>query len=246
MKIDYALMGSNKNPLYLDFWPIVSKVWKKKFNITPVLGLISDEKPGIYEDEFGIIIKHNTFSGYSDGLLSQLVRLYLPKYLNGNCIVTDIDMIPLSKKYFVDFISEYDDNDFLILSSKHEQTINTDQYPMCYVVGHSDKYRELFSLENDWGTFISKVDNVGWYTDQKYLYKKINENKSINFFFPDRPNGFVTNRIDRINWFYDKNKVKSGFYIDSHLLRPFSLYQNEIQKLINLLDDECNNISSFV
>jgi hypothetical protein len=28
-KIDYVVMGANKNPLYLDFWPIVSKIWKK-------------------------------------------------------------------------------------------------------------------------------------------------------------------------------------------------------------------------
>ena len=47
MKINYVLMGSNNNPLYLDFWPIVSKVWKIFFNITPVLGLITNEKEEI-------------------------------------------------------------------------------------------------------------------------------------------------------------------------------------------------------
>ena len=41
MKIDYVLVGTNDNPLYLDFWPVISKVWKTVFNITPVLGYIT-------------------------------------------------------------------------------------------------------------------------------------------------------------------------------------------------------------
>ena len=42
MKLDYVLMGSNENPLYLDFWPVVSKVWKELFNITPLMVLMMD------------------------------------------------------------------------------------------------------------------------------------------------------------------------------------------------------------
>ena len=29
MKIDYVIVSSDDNPMYLDFWPIVSKIWKK-------------------------------------------------------------------------------------------------------------------------------------------------------------------------------------------------------------------------
>jgi hypothetical protein len=54
-KIDYVIMGSNRNPLYLDFWPVVSKVWKEIFEITPVLGLIDDNDSDIEESEFGLI-----------------------------------------------------------------------------------------------------------------------------------------------------------------------------------------------
>ena len=48
MKINYVLMGSNQNPMYLDFWPIVSKIWKENFNIIPVLGLIGNEESDRY------------------------------------------------------------------------------------------------------------------------------------------------------------------------------------------------------
>ena len=48
MKIDYVIIGSDENPNYLDFWPIVSKIWKQVFKITPVLGLICEENSDIF------------------------------------------------------------------------------------------------------------------------------------------------------------------------------------------------------
>jgi hypothetical protein len=235
MKITYALMGSNNDPTYLDFWPIVSKVWKIFFNITPVLGLITNEKEEIIYDEYGIIIKLNPIPNYSEGLLSQLVRFYLPKYLKGNCVISDIDMIPLSKKYFIDDLLKYNNNDFIIMSSHHPQTKDIKQYPMCYVAGNSEDFIQLFNLEDDWITFISKIPNMGWYTDQIHLHNIITNNKKIEFKFPKRQGGFYENRIDRVNWTYDVEKLKNGYYIDCHSLRPYKKNESEINKLINYI-----------
>lgn len=229
-------MGSDMNPLYLDFWPILSKVWKEVFNITPVLGLISDEETDIYDDGNGLVIKLKSIEGFDDGLLSQLVRLYLPKFLEGNCIISDIDMIPLSKKYFIDDLNDYSDNEFIIMSSHHPQTININQYPMCYVVGNDKVFKELFTLEDDWISFVKKIPLQGWFTDQLYLYDVINSNTNFNYKFPQRNGGFTDNRIDREMWRYDVNKLKEGYYIDSHSLRPYSQYSEEINKLIKYIN----------
>ena len=37
MKIDIAIHSSDSNPLYLDFWESVSRAWKTKIGIEPVL-----------------------------------------------------------------------------------------------------------------------------------------------------------------------------------------------------------------
>ena len=37
MKINKAIMSIDDNPLYADFWPVVSKVWYLRFGIEPVL-----------------------------------------------------------------------------------------------------------------------------------------------------------------------------------------------------------------
>jgi hypothetical protein len=235
MRIKYALMGSNENPLYLDFWPVVSKVWKELFDITPVLGLIGNEESDLYDDGNGLVIKLKTIDGLDDGLLSQIVRLYLPKFLDGNCIVSDIDMIPLSKKYFIDGLDEYSEEEFIIMSSHHPQTIDSNQYPMCYVAGNDKVFKELFNLDDSWDVFSNRIPNQGWFTDQCYLYDAVNSNPNITYKFPERSGGFVENRIDRIDWKYDGNKLKEGFYIDCHSLRPYINYKTEVDNLINTL-----------
>lgn len=234
MKIDYVLVGSNDNPMYLEFWPIFAKIWKTKFNVTPVLGFIGDDSIKI-DEEYGIVYRFDKIQNYDSGLLSQLVRLYLPKFLNGNCLISDIDMIPLSKSYFIDDVEKYNDNDFLIMSSHHPQTVDKTQYPMCYVLGNDTNYKKIFKLDDDWTTFISKIQNNGWFTDQEHLYKMINECNDINFVFPERQNGFYSNRVDRCDWYYEIDKLKSDYYVDSHLLRPYSFYKEEIDKLVDLL-----------
>ena len=57
MKINYVLLSSDENPLYLDFWPIVSKFWLEKFKITPILGLISDKDTSLIKNEYGFVKK---------------------------------------------------------------------------------------------------------------------------------------------------------------------------------------------
>jgi len=235
MVINYALIGSNENPDYLDFWPLVSKVWRKRFNITPVLGLITGNKIEIKEDNQGIIIKIPILDGYETSYLSQIVRLYLPKFLNGNCIISDIDMIPLSKKYFLDDLKKYNEEDFIILSSHHPQTFNINQYPMCYVVGSDLIFKKIFPLEYNWLDFVKNIPNNGWYSDQIYLYEMINKAVNINFKFPERFGGFEINRIDRVNWVYSIEKLLSDDYIDCHSLRPYNSYKKYIDDLINLL-----------
>ena len=233
MKIDYCLMGSTENPYYLDFWPVVSKVWKTKFNITPVLGLICNEDSDLIEGDYGIIkkIKKSPFS--NPETQSQIIRLYLSKFLNGNCVISDIDMAPLSKKYFIDDISKFSDNDILIMSSHHSQTINTNQYPMCYVIGHTDIFNKIFKTNLCWDDFVKESATHGWYSDQLFLYKSIQSYGVDNVKFPYR--SFNNDRVDRSSWHYDENMVKNGEYVDSHLLRPYGMYSNEITKLIDLI-----------
>lgn len=240
MNLDYVIMGSDMNPMYLDFWPIVSKVWKEKFNITPILGLICDEDSELYSDNYGLIKKFKKIDGIDLGLQSQIVRLYLPKFLNGKCLISDIDMLPLSVEYFKNNSSGLNDDNVIVYSSDNPECLGGKMYPMCYISAHSKLFIEIFSLNDEWDVFLKKNNDrkEGWYTDQKLIFERINEHHSKNnncVFLKRGWNGPANKRIDRINWVYDNNKVREGHYIDSHLLRPYNKYKNEIDKLVNLL-----------
>ena len=230
MKIDYVIIGSDMNPMYYDFWPLVSKIWKKLYNITPVLGLICDEDSDFIEDDYGLIKKFKSIDGMDIGLQSQIIRLYLTKELTGNLLISDIDMFPMSTKYFVDYVKTFVDGKFYVMSSDNQECLNNKEYPMCY------------NLDSDWVNFANKLNslNLGWTTDQNYLFNQINKRLTINpnqIVFLQRgwsPTG-ANRRIDRLWWSYDENLVKDGYYIDCHSLRPYNDHKEEVNKLINLM-----------
>lgn len=240
MNIDYVIVGCDENPLYLDFWPLVSKIWKTKIGITPVLGLITNEDSDLIETEYGLIKKFKQINGISSSLQSQIVRLFLTKFLNGYSLISDIDMIPLSKDYFFHNAEQINRNNIIVYSSDNLECIQNEMYPMCYILAHKNTYNKIFDLNSTWENFCKSLNdrNQNWYTDQKYLYEKINAFKKDGndiILLERKWNPIASKRIDRVFWAYDPDKVKEGYYIDSHLLRPYSKYKQEIDKLINLL-----------
>lgn len=241
MKIDYAIMGSNLNPMYLDFWPIVSKIWNVKFGITPVLGLICDEDSDMIEDEYGIVKKFKSIEGIDTGFQSQIIRFYLCKELSGNVIISDIDMAPLSEEYFLKQVSEFDENKIYIMSSDNHECNTNKEIPMCYNVSNSELFSQMLELDSSWNQFVNKLHsmNLGWTTDQRYLWNKVKRYEKVNpgkIVYLNRGwNPIADKRIDRIQWGYNPELVKEGHYIDSHLLRPYSNYKKEIDELLNYI-----------
>ncbi len=235
-------MGSSMNPLYYDFWPIISKTWREIFNITPILGLISDEDSDFIEDEYGLIKKFKSIEGIDIGLQSQIIRLYLPSILDSTSLISDIDMVPLSKKYFIDYISSFDENKFYVMTSDHPECLAFNQYQMCYNVSKPDLFKDILEVEDSWIDFAKKLNNLGqgWTTDQNYLYRMVNKYHSMeNIVLLNRGfnnfNNFANNRIDRGYWSYSDILVKNEYYFDSHLLRPYKENKEEIDNLIKLL-----------
>jgi|LauGreDrversion4_2_1035121.scaffolds.fasta_scaffold00754_7 hypothetical protein len=242
MKIDYVILGSDMNPMYYDFWPVVSKIWKKVYNTTPVLGLICDEDSEFIEDEYGLIKKFKKVDGIDVGLQSQVIRLYLTNLLNGNLLISDIDMIPMSTKYFVDFVKTFDNDRFYVMSSDNQECLNNREYPMCYNLGSDKLFKDILDLGHDWSDFLKKLNNLnlGWTTDQNYLFDKINSYKELNpdnVIFLERgwSHKGANRRIDRLWWSYNEDLVKDGYYIDCHSLRPYNQHKDEINKLVSLI-----------
>lgn len=237
MKIEYAIVSSNKNQMYLDFWPIVKYLWINIINIKPVLVLIS-ERDLITDNGDHIIHEIKSVDGVDTGFQSQISRMYVTKFYSDKvCITSDIDMLPLSKEYFNNIANDFSDDSLCILSSDAYKEI---RYPICYNVAKGSTFNEILKMDCTFDDYCKRLlsFNQGWDTDELYFGKcvyEFNDKSRIKLLSRGWTNGIANHRIDRVRWVYDTNLLKSGRYIDSHSLRPYSIYKEEIRKLINIL-----------
>lgn len=173
------------------------------------------------------------------GFQSQIARMYVTKYYEEKiCLTSDIDMLPLSKKYFTETIEKYNNDNLIIFSSDAYQNVN--RYPICYNVAKGGVFNEIMSFENTFEEYCQKLHKfgLGWDTDELYFGQKvntfINQDKIVKLKRGWNPTS-AKNRIDRSNWSYDVKMLQNGEYIDSHSLRPYEEHKNEIDKIIDYL-----------
>ena len=102
---------------------------------------------------------------------------------------------------------------------------------MCYILGSCEVFREELKIEANYIDYVNKManySNLDWNTDEKYFYQTTLLSKNLVVL---RDRNFKM-RVDRGNWAYNEKKLREGYYIDSHLLRPYKMYQEYIKKII--------------
>lgn len=234
MKIDYSIVASDSNPMYLDFWPIVRDLWIRLIKIKPILVLISDKN---LVTDYGDYIIHEVESvqNHSTAFQSQIVRMYITKYYkNSICLTSDIDMLPLSYEYFNSIVNNEKEDSIVILSSDAYQNI---RYPLCYNVASGSTYNEILNLDCSFQEYCDRLESYkqGWSTDELYFGKCVHEFQQKERIILKQRGwslGMALNRIDRVQWNYDIETLKSGRYVDCHSLRPYSQFKNEVDKLL--------------
>lgn len=246
MKIDYVIVSTDGNPLYDGFPDIIKKTWYPLVGVIPIIVNITDNDY-IYDYGDHISVGYKQVAGINTGFQSQISRLYATKlFKDKTFLISDLDMIPLSKSYFVDNAETVQDNGLLIYTADAYGYQNQKRYPMCYNLAMGSTYDEIMDLNSSYEEFVLRLHamNLGWDTDEVFWGGCVSlfEEK-----FPDRikkihrgfAEGFATKRIDRCSWHHPNNdfsKISDGEYIDSHLLRPYKIHYQEIDNLVNLLN----------
>jgi hypothetical protein len=241
-----VIMSCDDNPYYFDFWEPVSYVWKEKMGLMPVLVHFGEKTPS---NTHGAVIKMPIDPDIPVHTHCQLSRIWVPKlFENQFCMTSDIDMIPLSRKYWNPLGSMTDEQEFdwLHLNS------SGDYYPICYNIAKSETYKDVLELDDNFNDFMKKVvdetsnrgtHDIGfgkfenWFIDEEYLSNKLTSKKDkIKILQADRPGGHPNgSRIDRDRWGYHLQSLKDGNYIDCHSIRPFSEHREEIMKIVSML-----------
>jgi len=248
MNVQKVVLGSTCNPYYLDFWPLVSKVWKLRFNIHPVLYLIHDNKETKVSNEFGDVIYVEPVNNVELSLQAQWIRYWAPSTeLETTWMISDIDMIPINRKYFLETPKQYPDHMFINLNA---QVIGG--FPACYNIAKGKTFKDVLNLPD---TFEQSLNNTKfwesnyphtpensninakyWAVDEMHSNGKISlyHDKSI-FANPPRPGGFCKMRLDRLSWRFTDDEIRREYYMDAHCPRPYSSHKESIDGIINIL-----------
>lgn len=254
MKLDCILTAVNNKPLYIDFVPLFIKTWKKLYpDVDIKIILIHDEIPINLLEYDSYIILFKPIINISTAFISQYIRILYPALLNqykNGIMITDIDILPMNRSYYVKNIENFSNDKFIYL--RHVCIEEYNQIAMCYNVATSNIWSEIFNINSidDINKRLSEVffsieheeghGKKGWCQDQIDLYKYVmnwGKNKENFIILHDSKTGY--NRLDR-NRFDINNQqlqilIKLGFFSDYHCYRPYNKYKEINGKIFDLL-----------
>jgi len=250
VKIHRAIVATDANSEYYQFWPIVARRWAS-WGIIPTLAVVSDTKLDI-DESLGDVIYHAPNPNVPTAQQAQVIRLFLAANFEDDvCLISDIDMLPLNRDYFLDSVQYYDSSNFVVYSS--DAYLSGDPaypaYPMCYLASEGENFKEIIdgNLESFNEIIVSWIDEgFGWHTDEKVFYQKLQKWESINHLTVTLRRGFnlsadpgAIRRIDRSwNSSYNKDMIQQKYYVDYHMPRPYKEYKSVIEEIYKKTEEQ--------
>ena len=243
MKIDQAILSSNSDSSYLDFWPIVSKLWKEKIGVEPILIYIDEKQDVELSEEYGKVFRWKYIKNIPISIQVLWIRYWFPTlFPNKVSIISDIDMLPLSKHYFIDQIKNVSENKYVHINPCIE---SYGRIPSCYHIALGRTFKKVLNLPERWEDSLSmlhqdfknpkeKLTQTYWFLDEDYpslVIPKYKESNPLDILYMPRTGGQNGRRIDRSNWKFDLEKVKSEYYYDCHSARPYEKYKKDIDSI---------------
>ena len=230
MQLGTVVSACNRNPEYICYVPLFIETWQLLFpEIQVKVVLISNTLPRQLLKYKHNIILFDPIPEVSTAFTTQIIRILYPALLptDSGVLITDIDMIPLNRDYYIKGLDSYSDNVFIVYNNCFEPS----QYSICYNLATPKTWSRVFHIQTlqdveqriqllSKGYHDSK-DHETWYTDQVYL-------RTFVDLYPDKvvvkqsTQGFK--RLDRCfvdqiisNMDYVYNSLYNKEYTDYHL-----------------------------
>ena len=249
MKLDRVILGCDTHPDYLPFWNLSSKAWNTLIGVTPTLVLIADEIPDDLDTTYGEIHLLKPIEGIPTARQAQIVRFFFPsQFPDEVCLTSDIDMFPLSGRYFNEIPISASDEHLVVYSS--DSTIPGMPNHPSFAVGYNAAKGRTFEkiVRGNMKNFEERLrewlsHGYDWFTDEKMFYQCWTEweDRLTHTMFFRRgynvmPDPIHINRIDRsTNCAYQPELLQQGYYYDFHMPRPYKEYREQIHDVVNVL-----------
>lgn len=240
MKIGTIVAATDDNPLYSEFIPLFIRSWSHLIPEADICILyIADSLPEALLPYSKFIRLTPPIPGIHTAFQAQCIRLLYPREVTRNegVLITDMDMLPMNRSYYVDSIRNASDDTFVV----YRDVCLPDEISMCYNVALPAIWASVFGsrptteLLEEWyrpSGYDGLHGGQGWCTDQRILVKAFNEWNGSKIVLNDTITKFA--RLDRVMpmdmWERERARIRSlilqGYFADYHCLRPYSAYKS--------------------
>lgn len=235
LEIKRVILSTNDNPNYIQFWPVVASMWQA-MGIRPTLALIGKDDVAV-DSSLGDVLRFSPIKDVPESLQAQVIRLFLPVlYPEEGCIISDIDMLPISKSYFIEGAAKCPDDAFLVY---RDQAGGGMRFPMCYVAAKGKVFSSVFGITkaDQFDDLIVKWAKLGhgWNTDELMLYQTLINWEQEPSHHICRLGHHVGPRLDRMCWKTEVSEQEVLGCIDAHCPRPYSEHQKSINQIADIV-----------
>lgn len=245
MKIQHALLSCNTDPRYLDFWRIALRGWRR-LGIEPKLMIIRDGDEADDIDDAAV----RMVEPLPDVPLSVQAtwgRFWLAtRYPNAAVIVADIDMLPLSARFFVARLAPVGDDKYVHMPYHPDYFTMNGRRPVCYHIARGAVMQRALDIPDDWREACRRVTpwykqarrwqrqcraGTHWLGDELYTSARLRELAIQEPRMLMEIDTAEDPRIDREAWLYDAHLLRAGGYRDANLPRPYARHKMAIDRL---------------
>jgi hypothetical protein len=241
LRLTHALIASDLNPHYLDFWPLVRRAWSEIVELETVLVLVAEpnDVPRPLRDDPAVIV-FPPLPDIHTAFQAQCIRLLYPGLLDvdGGVITSDADMAPLSRHYFHRPVARIDASHFV---AYRDISLDNGEIPICYNAARPATWRRVFGVESmddlrerlsEWAgsvRYAGRHGGEGWASDQQILYRTLVDHGRTHGAIWILNDSFTHfNRLERAlvrkrgGGFLDEElrRLRRGGYSDLHCLVP--------------------------
>lgn len=251
MNVNRVILASNFNPTYYHFWNPLAKVYKDKFGVQPTLVWIGTKKELIeanIDTSLGDVIVVKPNKKYPIPFQTTWALFWATQFYKKDvCWIMGIDQVPLSTM-FINMVQPLNETDYamLIADAYKPHYWTSTASPSSYHIAKGETFNKVFNFEKSFNKEINKVVDSGvrafwedtdgrWGIDETYSCAKLREGK-VNVVAFDKFSLLCERRIEcerHKETAYDLERLKQGWYSESHLCRPFTNHINYLTKLFN-------------
>jgi len=249
MRLTTVIASVNNNPEYYMFLPKQILFWGY-FHIRFILIFVGEKIPDELLNYKDNIILWNKNLDINTTFIAQNIRMYYPSLIDNLMedeliMMTDMDMLPINDKFFVEGLDNFSKNDFIYYCNVFNSSENNGYEPqtyMCYNAAHPHTWSKVFHIfgvddieKRLYDTYNSSYTGIPgidphWCIDQQILYNYCNNYESFK----------VLNRpLKRIEtWDIYNNNIHSNnihLYTDAHFHRSYFKNQHLIHYVEQLL-----------